>query len=136
MAEIKTLSDLLSYSSKFDITPLAFFETDSYGNVTVQTTQIDRYRKSIEKHVKSYQVDPSLKSQFQNRPDLLSAKIYKTPTLAWFIMALNGAESPSRFFVKNKIKLIEPSILENIFIDLKSKDIRRLEKNHKDNKIL
>lgn len=136
MAEIKTLSDLLTYSSKFDIKALAFFETDSYGNVTVQTTQIDRYRKAIEKHVKSYTVDPAIKDQFQNRPDLLSARVYKTPALAWFIMALNGSESPSRFFVRNKIKLIEPVTLENIFIDLKSKDIARLERNHKDNKIL
>lgn len=136
LAVVKTLSELLEYSHKFDITPIAFFQTDEYRNVTVQTTQLDRYKKVIEPYIKEYAVSYDQREAFKYRPDLLSARIYGTPVLAWFIMTLNGTEAPSRFIVRKNIKLVDPSTLENIFIELKSKDIERVAQNHKDNGIL
>lgn len=133
MAEIKTLTDVINYTDKFDIKKIAFFETDEFKNVTVQTTQIDRYSKLVKQYIEEFKSDSEHKEKYKYRPDLLSASIYGTPSLAWLILSLNGFESSSRFIVKNKINLIPPKALENLFIELRSKDIKRIDKNHREN---
>ena len=129
MAVVKTLSDLINRTNRFDIKNLAFFTTDKFGITTIQTTQFDRYLSYVMTYADLYDVEDPQKEVYRFRPDLLSKAIYGEPNLDWLIMKLNDCESASRFVIRQGIRLIDPSALDTVLQELKAKDKDRIEAN-------
>lgn len=128
MPDIKTLDDIVSYTTQYDIRTVCLLDRTE-DIVYIQTHLFDKYRPIVEQFIQEYKVNPKDKDRYNFKPDILSNRIYGTPDLYWLILYLNNIESPSRFKTPRILKLIPKDKIDEIFDILLTKNVRQIEKN-------
>lgn len=131
MAVIKTLDDIVNREDQYDVNNMTYYQMSGDGAFVIMGgTLYDTYYRYIIPYVAEYNVTSAQQKYYRSKPHLLSADIYGTPDLAWLIMKLNNRESPSRFYLKQTVRLIPKEHIQTLFSTLYSKAGDRITKNH------
>lgn len=127
---IKTLDDIMERDNRYDVNKITFYQLSGDGSMVIQlTTLFDIYYRYIMPYVGEYRVTPEQRKYYRCKPHLLSSDIYGVPDLAWMILKLNNRECPSRFYLKETIRLIPETQLESVYDTIVTKAGNRLSAN-------
>jgi hypothetical protein len=110
--ELKTLEDVVNYSSYYDIRNFADVK-EINGYSFIEETALNKYLPLILPYVQKV-ATLDVHKKYNHRPKLLSKILYGTPDLDWIILYFNG-KTASRFIVHNTINVIQKDDLEKVF---------------------
>ena len=131
MDVMKTLDDIVNRQDPFDVNNISYYQMSADGTLVIMAqTLYDVYYKYIMPQVGEYKVTPAQQKYYRCKPYLLSADIYGTPDLGWFIMKLNNRDCPSKFYLKPTIRIIPRDRVVTLFNTLTTKAGDKLTKNH------
>lgn len=134
MATIKTLSELISTQSRYDLTKITYLTKTDDGDIVIPDTNVFTiYMRFIQDYITIYKVNDTQRRKYRCKPGLLSMELYGTPDLAWLILKLNDQESPSKFRLKSNIKLISITDLNAIYTNIVSNASDKLSRNWAEN---
>ena len=134
MATIKTLSELISTQSRYDLTKITYLTKTDDGDIVIPDTNVFTiYMRFIQDYITIYKVNDVQRRKYRCKPGLLSMELYGTPDLAWLILKLNDQESPSKFRLKSNIKLISITDLNAIYTNIISNASDKLSRNWAEN---
>ena len=134
MATIKTLSDLISSQSRYELTKITYLTKTDDGDIIIPDTNVFTiYMRFIQDYITIYKVNDAQRRKYRCKPGLLSMELYGTPDLAWLILKLNDQESPSKFRLKSNIKLISITDLNTIYTNIISNASDKLSRNWAEN---
>lgn len=127
---LKTLEDLIDNEDRYDINKVTYFTITNDGTLVIpDTTVFEIYRRYINPYVVTYKVTKKQREYYRGKPYLLSTDVYGTPKLAPLIMLLNDRESPSKFSIKQTIRLIPIELMPSVYESIVTKSTERLERN-------
>ena len=128
---IKTLDDIVNRDNRYDINNISFYQLSGDGRLVIQmTTMFDIYYRYIMPYVGEYSVSKEQKKYYRCKPHLLSSDIYGVPDLVWMLLKLNNRECPSRFYLKDTVRLIPANQLERVYDTIVTKAGDRMAANH------
>lgn len=131
MAVIKTLDDIVNRDNRYDLNKVSFYRLTEDGTMVIlNTTTFDMYYRYVMPYVAEYQVNKTQKIYYRCKPKLLSSDIYGVPDLYWLLMKLNNRECPSRFYLKDTIRLIPANKLEELYDTLVTQANADMTANH------
>ena len=134
MANIKTLSELISSQSRYELTKITYLTKTKDGDIIIPDTNVFTiYMRFIQDYITIYKVNDVQRRKYRCKPGLLSMELYGTPDLAWLILKLNDQESPSKFRLKSNIKLISITDLNAIYTNIISNASDKLSRNWAEN---
>ena len=134
MATIKTLSELISSQSRYELTKITYLTKTKDGDIIIPDTNVFTiYMRFIQDYITIYRVNDVQRRKYRCKPGLLSMELYGTPDLAWLILKLNDQESPSKFRLKSNIKLISITDLNAIYTNIISNASDKLSRNWAEN---
>lgn len=134
MATIKTLSELISSQSRYELTKITYLTKTKDGDIIIPDTNVFTiYMRFIQDYITIYKVSDVQRRKYRCKPGLLSMELYGTPDLAWLILKLNDQESPSKFRLKSNIKLISITDLNAIYTNIVSNASDKLSRNWAEN---
>jgi len=129
MAELLTLDDVIEYYTSYSMVNFSLYE--KLEDITcLKENIVTRYKRLITPLLEEYTLSEEARQLYNYKPELLSAKLYGTPDLSWFILMINSFESPSRFRLRQKIKLLDPDNLKDLFEILSTKNTDEISENH------
>lgn len=127
---IKTLDDIINRQDRYDINKITFFTiTDDQDLVIPDTNLFTIYRRFINPYIGEYKVTKAQRQYYHRKPYLLSNDVYGTPDLGWLILMLNDMECASKFYIKQTIRLIPGTYLEQLYDTVVTKSTDRLKEN-------
>lgn len=131
MAVIKTLDEIVNREDQYDINKVTMYHMTGDGSrIIMNETLYDTYRGFIDQYVQEFSVTSAQRRYYRGKPFLLSADIYNTPDLAWLIMKLNNRDCPSRFYLRQTVRLVPVNQIQGLVNTLISRGGDRVEKNH------
>lgn len=131
MAVIKTLDDIVNRDDQYDINKITLYQMSGDGAfVIIGSTLYDLYYGYIQQYIGEYRVTDAQQRYYQCKPHVLSTDVYGTPDLAWLILRMNNRDCPSRFYLKQTVKLIPKNMIQDLFQVLTSKAGDKINKNH------
>lgn len=134
MATIKTLSELISTQSRYELTKISYLTKTDDGDIIIPDTNVFTiYMRFIQDYITIYKVNDKQRRKYRCKPGLLSMELYGTPDLAWLILKLNDQESPSKFRLKSYIKLISITDLQTIYSNIVTNASDKLASNWSEN---
>lgn len=130
MATIKTLDDIINKNDRYDINKISMYQYAVDDNLIIYSTDVFRlYYRFIRNYVEPYKISQVQRDYYYGKPHLLSQDIYGTPELVWLILRLNDQECPSKFRLKSRIYLIEPSTLSNLYDTVITRSTDKVKEN-------
>jgi hypothetical protein len=115
---LKTLDDLINYSTLYDIRKYSKIK-DINGINVIDETLFDVYYNLFKGLIQRVTTLPEHK-KYNYNPKWLSKDLYGTPDLDWLLLRVNNS-APSRFKTESKINYIHPDDIDTIFDILASK---------------
>lgn len=129
-AVMKTLDDIINRDDRFDVNKITFFtQTDDKTLIIPDKNLFEIYMRYIRGYVGIFRVSEAEQRYYRFRPQLLSLDVYGTPALDWLILMLNDRECPSKFYLKNTVKLIPVEALDNVYDTIVTKSSDKLKAN-------
>lgn len=129
-AVMKTLDDIINRDDRFDVNKITFFtQTDDKTLIILDKNLFEIYMRYIRGYVGTFRVSEAEQRYYRFRPQLLSLDVYGTPALDWLILMLNDRECPSKFYLKNTVKLIPVEALDNVYDTIVTKSSDKLKAN-------
>ena len=129
-AVMKTLDDIINRDDRFDVNKITFFtQTDDRTLIIPDKNLFEIYMRYIRGYVGIFRVSEAEQRYYLFRPQLLSLDVYGTPALDWLILMLNDRECPSKFYLKNTVKLIPVEALDNVYDTIVTKSSDKLKAN-------
>ena len=129
-AVMKTLDDIINRDDRFDVKKITFFtQTDDKTLIIPDKNLFEIYMRYIRGYVGIFRVSEAEQRYYRFRPQLLSLDVYGTPALDWLILMLNDRECPSKFYLKNTVKLIPVEALDNVYDTIVTKSSDKLKAN-------
>lgn len=129
-AVMKTLDDIINRDDRFDVNKITFFtQTDDRTLIIPDKNLFEIYMRYIRGYVGIFRVSEAEQRYYRFRPQLLSLDVYGTPALDWLILMLNDRECPSKFYLKNTVKLIPVEALDNVYDTIVTKSSDKLKAN-------
>lgn len=127
---MKTLDDIINRDDRFDVNKITFFtQTDDKTLIIPDKNLFEIYMRYIRGYVGTFRVSKAEQRYYRFRPQLLSLDVYGTPALDWLILMLNDRECPSKFYLKNTVKLIPVEALDNVYDTIVTKSSDKLKAN-------
>ena len=124
---VKTLGDIIRYDNRYDIEKIMFYGMSLDGTLVIpETDLIQIYGRYLAPYILTYSVEQAYRDRYRYRPYALSRDVYGTPALGWLIMRMNDKECASKFYLKNRVRLVPVDVLSSIA----TKSSTRLGKNH------
>ena len=116
MAVTKTLDDIINRQDRYDLNKITFYTATDDQSLVIQDTDLYTiYLRFIAPYIGSYKVTPAQRSYYRYKPYLLSADVYGTPELGWMILAMNDRECAPQITLKQYVKLIPTTYLEELY---------------------
>lgn len=129
-AVMKTLDDIINRDDRFDVNKITFFtQTDDKTLIIPDKNLFEIYMRYIRGYVGTFGVSEAEQRYYRFRPQLLSLDVYGTPALDWLVLMLNDRECPSKFYLKNTVKLIPVEALNNVYDTIVTKSSDKLKAN-------
>lgn len=130
MAVVKTLDDIINRDDRFDVNKITFFtQTEDKELIIPDKNLFEIYMRYIRMYVGTFKVTEAEQRYYRFRPHLLSLDVYGTPALEWLILMLNDRECPSKFYLKNTVRLIPVEALNNVYDTIVTKSSDKLKAN-------
>lgn len=130
MATIKTLDDIINKNDRYDLNKISMYQYAIDDDLIIYSTDVFRlYYRFIRNYVEPYKISQVQRDYYYSKPHLLSQDIYGTPELAWLILRLNDQECPSKFRLKSRIYLIDPTTLSNLYDTVITRSTDKVKEN-------
>lgn len=130
MATIKTLDDIINKNDRYDLNKISMYQYAIDDSLIIYSTDVFRlYYRFIRNYVEPYKISQVQRDYYYSKPHLLSQDIYGTPELAWLILRLNDQECPSKFRLKSRIYLIDPTTLSNLYDTVITRSTDKVKEN-------
>lgn len=130
MATIKTLYDIINKNDRYDLNKISMYQYAINDSLIIYSTDVFRlYYRFIRNYVEPYKISQVQRDYYYSKPHLLSQDIYGTPELAWLILRLNDQECPSKFRLKSRIYLIDPTTLSNLYDTVITRSTDKVKEN-------
>lgn len=130
MATIKTLDDIINKNDRYDLNKISMYQYAIDDSLIIYSTDVFRlYYRFIRNYVEPYKISQIQRDYYYSKPHLLSQDIYGTPELAWLILRLNDQECPSKFRLKSRIYLIDPTTLSNLYDTVITRSTDKVKEN-------
>ena len=127
---IKTLSDIINKNDRYDINKITLYTETEDGSLIIRDTDLfETYMRFIVHYVQTYTVSDYQRAYYRFRPHLLSYDVYGTPELAWLVISLNDQECPSKFRLKQTIRLIPAEYIPTVYDTILTRSSDKLEAN-------
>ena len=130
MATIKTLDDIINKNDRYDLNKISMYQYAIDDGLIIYSTDVFRlYYRFIRNYVEPYKISQVQRDYYYSKPHLLSQDIYGTPELAWLILRLNDQECPSKFRLKSRVYLIDPTTLSNLYDTVITRSTDKVKEN-------
>lgn len=130
MATIKTLDDIINKNDRYDLNKISMYQYAIDDSLIIYSTDVFRlYYRFIRNYVEPYKISQVQRDYYYSKPHLLSQDIYGTPELAWLILRLNDQECPSKFRLKSRVYLIDPTTLSNLYDTVITRSTDKVKEN-------
>ena len=129
-ADYRDLDSIINADVRYDLNKILFFAKTDDGTLVIPDISLfDMYFAFAKNYIVTYKSTSAQVQFYRYRPHLLSLDVYGTPYLAWMILKLNDRDCPSKFYLKNTVKLIPADALVDAYDVISTKSGARLSAN-------